>query len=126
MKTNFARVIPSQIRIHKTPIIKSSSPAQLVIGEYILAHFNRGYGVIKMSRKENFRQGDEILTCSEVARALKTSRQSVWKWIATGKIDPNGCFQVGKKGRWRIYKSALDRSLNFSTGGVRSKCLNIF
>ena len=79
-----------------------------------------------MNRKENFRQDDEILTCSEVAKTLKTSRQAVWKWIATGKIDPSGCFQVGKKGRWRIYKSALNESLNFSKGGMKSKWLNTF
>jgi len=69
---------------------------------------------------------NEILTCADIAKELKTTRQTVWKWIATGRIDPDGCFQIGKKGHWRIYRSALQKALTFSTGGLKSEWMNTF
>ena len=69
---------------------------------------------------------DEILTCAEVARELKTSRQTVWKWIALGVIESEGCFQIGRRGRWRIYKSAIEKAKAYSNGGVNSKWINTF
>ena len=69
---------------------------------------------------------EELLTCAEAAKELKTSAQTVRAWIALGKIDPKGCFQIGVRGRWRIYRSALNNARIFSQGGVRSECLNTF
>lgn len=58
----------------------------------------------------------QVLTCAQVAYELNTTTQTIRAWIMLGRIDPNGCFQVGKRGHWRIYRSALDKARNFARG----------
>jgi len=60
--------------------------------------------------KNNQLQEQEVLTCAEVARELSTSTQTIRLWILLGKIDPKGCFKIGKRGRWRIYRSAVEKA----------------
>ena len=69
---------------------------------------------------------EEIFTSDEVARMFRTSQQTIRRWIALGTIDPEGCFQVGKRGRWRIRKSALEKAKVFSNGGFDPKWFNTF
>lgn len=69
---------------------------------------------------------EEIVTCAEAAKELKTTTQTIRRWIAMGTLNPKGCFQVGKRGQWRIYKSVLKEAKTFSTGGMNSKWLNTF
>ena len=68
------------------------------------------------NEKEIKNRTTEILTCVEAAREMNTTPQTVRGWILLGRIDPKGCFQIGKRGRWRIYRSALDKSRNFARG----------
>ena len=75
------------------------------------------------TNQTSHKQEDELLTCAEAAKELKASAQTVRDWIALGKIDPKGCFQIGARGHWRIYRSALNNARIFSQGGVR-ECLN--
>lgn len=58
----------------------------------------------------------EVLTCVEAAREMRTTAQTIRTWILLGKIESKGCFQVGKRGRWRIYRSALDKARTFARG----------
>lgn len=47
---------------------------------------------------------DEILTVPEVAKYLKVSRTTVWRWCNDGKLF---AFKVGKN--WRIHRSELEK-----------------
>ena len=59
---------------------------------------------------------DKILTCAQVAQEFNTTTQTIREWILLGKIDPKGCFQIGKRGRWRIYRSALEKARIYARG----------
>ena len=58
----------------------------------------------------------QVLTCAQAAYELNTTTQTIREWILLGKIDPKGCFQIGKRGRWRIYKSALEKARIYARG----------
>ena len=47
---------------------------------------------------------DEILTVPEVAKYLKVSRTTVWRWCNDGKLL---AFKVGKN--WRIHRSEIEK-----------------
>lgn len=47
---------------------------------------------------------DEILTVPEVAKYLKVSRTTVWRWCNDGELS---AFKVGKS--WRIHRSELEK-----------------
>jgi len=47
---------------------------------------------------------DEILTVPEVAKYLKVSRTTVWRWCNDGKLL---AFKVGKA--WRIHRSEIEK-----------------
>ncbi len=68
------------------------------------------------SKKGIKNKGCAVLTCMEAAQEMRTTTQTIRAWIMLGRIDPNGCFQVGKRGHWRIYRSALDKARNFARG----------
>ena len=59
---------------------------------------------------------EETLTSVEAAQEMRTTPQTIRTWILLGKIEPKGCFQVGRRGRWRIYRSALDKARIFARG----------
>ena len=59
---------------------------------------------------------DELLTCTEAARAIRMSAQTIRTWILLGKIDRSKCFQAGKFGHWRIQRSALTKALTCAEG----------
>lgn len=50
---------------------------------------------------------NEILTADEVARLLKTTPQTIWRWCKAGKLP---AFKVGNG--WRIRRADLDRTMN--------------
>ena len=47
---------------------------------------------------------DEILTVPEVAKYLKVSRTTIWRWCNDGKPT---AFRVGKS--WRIHRSEIEK-----------------
>ena len=47
---------------------------------------------------------DEILTVREVAKYLKLSRTTVWRWVKEGKLR---AFKLGRS--WRVRRSELER-----------------
>ena len=53
---------------------------------------------------------EETFSCAEAAKVMKRSTQTIRTWILLGKIAPEGCFQIGKRGRWYIHKSALEKA----------------
>ena len=59
----------------------------------------------------NKESGGDYLTCSEVAKEIKMSDQTLRTWILLGKIDPSKCFQAARFGHWRIHRSALKKIL---------------
>lgn len=59
---------------------------------------------------------EETLTSVEAAQEMGTTPQTIRMWILLGKIEHTGCFQVGRRGRWRIYRSALDKARTFARG----------
>ena len=59
---------------------------------------------------------EETWTSVEAAQEMRTTPQTIRTWILLGKIEPKGCFQVGRRGRWRIYRSALDKARIFARG----------
>lgn len=69
---------------------------------------------------------EEVVTCAEAAKELNTTTQTIRRWIAMGTLNPKSCFQVGKRGRWRIYRSALREAQLYSKGGLDSKWVNSF
>lgn len=62
-----------------------------------------------MSYKKKLDLDEELYTCQEVADQLRITAQTVRYWIMGGRIDQNKCFQIGKKGHWRIQKSAVEK-----------------
>lgn len=50
---------------------------------------------------------NEILTTEEVAKFLKMSPQTIWRWINQGKMP---AFKLG--GVWRVRKSDLDKMID--------------
>ena len=58
---------------------------------------------------------DEVITSIEAAKKLRMSPQTIRLWIMLGKIDPSKCFQAGKRGHWRIQKSAIQKLI---MGGI--------
>lgn len=50
---------------------------------------------------------EDILTAEEVARLLKTTPQTIWRWCKSGKLP---AFKVGSG--WRIRQSDLDKAMN--------------
>ncbi len=62
----------------------------------------------------NEKKEDELLTCVEAANELRTSTQTIRTWILLGKIPAKGCFQMQKRGQWRIYRSALEQARMFA------------
>ena len=71
--------------------------------------------------KNNQFQEQEVLTCAEVAQELSTSTQTIRLWILLGKIDPKGCFKIGKHGRWRIYRSAVEKARIYARSQVNGR-----
>ncbi len=62
-----------------------------------------------MSYKKKECLEEDLLTCQEVAEQLRITAQTVRCWIMGGRIDQSKCFQIGKKGHWRIQKSAVEK-----------------
>lgn len=60
--------------------------------------------------QEKEEKQDELLTCVEAAHELRTTTQTIRTWILLGKIPSQGCFQMQKRGHWRIYRSALEKA----------------
>jgi len=54
---------------------------------------------------------DKILTVPEVARYLKVSRTTVWRWCSEGKLP---AFKVGRG--WRIHRSEIEKIVGTSLG----------
>ena len=59
---------------------------------------------------------EETLNSVKAAQEMRTTPQTIRTWILLGKIEPKGCFQIGRRGRWRIYRSALDKARIFARG----------
>lgn len=62
---------------------------------------------MNVDKKEDL--SEDLYTCQEVAERLRITAQTVRYWIMGGRIDQNKCFQIGKKGHWRIQKSAVEK-----------------
>ena len=60
-----------------------------------------------LSKKEDLEE--DLYTCKEVAKRLGITAQTVRYWIMGGRIDQDKCFQIGKRGHWRIHKSAVEK-----------------
>ena len=56
---------------------------------------------------------DEILTVPEVAKYLKVSRTTVWRWCNNGKLL---AFKVGKN--WRIHRSEIEKIVGKELGRI--------
>ncbi len=52
---------------------------------------------------------DEILTVQEVARYLKLSQTTVWRWCNEGKLL---AFKVGRG--WRVHRSEVEKIIGQS------------
>ena len=61
------------------------------------------------------KEGEEVITAIEAAKELRMTPQTIRLWITLGKIDPSKCFQIGRRGHWRIQKSAIQK---LSVGGI--------
>ena len=66
-------------------------------------------------KQQKKKSGDEVITSIEAAKELRMSPQTIRLWIMLGKIDPSKCFQIGKRGHWRIQKSAIQKLI---VGGI--------
>ena len=103
-------VTPFQIKLY-SPCTDSQKghQAHLIIGTYILAHLllevRRSY--MNVSKEADL--DEDLYTCQEVAEKLRITAQTVRLWIIGGRIDQSKCFQIGKKGHWRIHKSAVEK-----------------
>jgi len=53
---------------------------------------------------------DEILTVREVAKYLKLSRTTIWRWCNEGKLQ---AFKVGRG--WRIHRSDIEKITGLNT-----------
>jgi excisionase family DNA binding protein len=58
---------------------------------------------------------DEILTVREVAKYLKLSRTTVWRWCNEGKLH---AFKVGRG--WRIHRSEVEEIVGQSLGAMKN------
>lgn len=61
------------------------------------------------------KEGDEVITAIEAAKELRMTPQTIRLWITLGKIDSSKCFQIGRRGHWRIQKSAIQKLI---VGGI--------
>jgi excisionase family DNA binding protein len=51
---------------------------------------------------------DEILTVQEVAKYLKVSRSTVWRWCNQGRLL---AFKAGHG--WRVHRTAVERMMGY-------------
>ncbi len=54
---------------------------------------------------------DKILTVPEVAKYLRVSRTTVWRWCNEGKLQ---AFKVGRG--WRIHRAEVERIVGGNLG----------
>jgi excisionase family DNA binding protein len=62
---------------------------------------------------------DDILTAQEVARYLKVSRTTIWRWCNEGKLP---AFKLGRG--WRVYRSELERVMARNAAQVETRDSN--
>ncbi len=55
---------------------------------------------------------DEILTVEEMAKYLKVSRSTVWRWCNQGKVS---AFKIGRG--WRVHRSEVEKIVGYKLGG---------
>jgi|GEM_PF-2493493 hypothetical protein len=65
--------------------------------------------------KQKKEKREEVITAIEAAKELRMTPQTIRLWITLGKIDSSKCFQIGRRGHWRIQKSAIQKLI---VGGI--------
>lgn len=57
---------------------------------------------------------NEAISTVAAAKELSITSQGVRLMIKTGRFPKGGCFQIGGRGQWKIYRWALEQAKRFA------------